>query len=305
MDLIGDIWNFAIVAPMINGLVLLYYIFFDNFGLSIIVFTVVVRAAMIPLTMKQSRQMKAMSRLQPKLNAIRARYPNDKQRAQQESMRIFKEEGVNPLGCLGPMIIQMPIFFGLFWALRGTLTSTPERLADLSRHLYSWLPQVNGAVPLDSTFIGLDLAKFSKDNPIPFLLPVLVGGSMWALQKMTAMPSSSAQQESTNKMMLWMMPLMFGFFTLNFEAGLALYWIMSNVVGLVIQGFITGWGPLTSLYTARQQHGAVEAQELVPQAEETKDNEVDRDDGQNSRRSHRNRPKGARRRAPRRRNRRR
>jgi len=303
MEIIGDIWNEAIIRPMINSLVMLYYVFFGNFGLAIIVFTILIRAAMIPLTLKQSRQMKAMSALQPKMKELQAKFSTDKARLNQETMRLYKEQGVNPIGCLGPMIIQMPIFFGLFWALRGTLPSTPERLADLSRHLYSWLPPVHQAVPIDGGFLWLDLAQYSSKNPLPFLLPVLVGGSMWLMQKMTSMPSATPQQESTNRMMLWMMPIMFGFFTLNFETGLALYWIVSNIVGITIQGFVTGWGPLASLVSFRRAEAPAPA--LAPQPEEAEIDAEHRDDRQNNRRGNRNRPKGARRRSRGRGNRRR
>jgi YidC/Oxa1 family membrane protein insertase len=304
VEIISDIWNGVIIRPMINSLVLLYYVFLGNFGLSIIAFTIIIRGAMIPLSLKQSRQMKAMSALAPKMKEIQARYPDDKPRASRETMQLYKEQGVNPLGCLGPMILQMPIFIGLFWALRGTLPSTPERLVDLSRHLYPWLPQVNEAVPLDGTFLWLDLARYSSDNPVPFLLPLLVGGSMWLMQKMSSMPSATPQQESTNRMMLWMMPIMFGFFTLNFESGLALYWIVSNIVGIVIQGFVAGWGPLEKLFSFWQPKEPVQAPALTAPTEEASDAEH-RNDRQDRRRGHRDRPKGARRRSQGRRNRRR
>ena len=302
---------------MINSLVLLYYIFFSSFGLAIIVFTVIVRAALIPLSVKQSRQMKAMSGLQPKIKEIQEKYKGDRQRVTQETTKVWREQGVNPIGCLGPFVIQMPIFFGLFWALRGTLPSTPERLADLSGHLYSWLPQVNGAVPLKGTFLGMDLAAVSSANQVPYnvLLPLLVGGSMFVLQKLSSTPSVSPQQAQTNRMMLWLMPIMFGFFTLNFESGLALYWIMSNIVGIVIQGFITGWDPLTTLFTFGQRSAGPESAPDGPAplasptpaatTQENSTSEKNRDDGKNTRRGNRNRPKGARRRSGGRRNRRR
>ena len=298
---------------MINSLVLLYFVFFSNFGLAIIVFTVIVRMALIPLTVKQSKQMKAMSSLQPKIQEIQNKYKGDRQKITRETTKLWKEQGVNPLGCLGPLVVQMPIFFGLFWALRGTLPSTPEQLANLSKSLYSWLPLVHQTVPLDGSFLWLDLAKYSSQNPVPLLLPVLVGVSMFGMQKMTTMPSASPQQASTNRMMLWLMPIMFGFFTLNFETGLALYWIVSNVIGIVIQGFITGWGPLADLRRFGRQPpspesasgGPAPASALAPPAEEADTSEDDRDHRKNPRRGHRNRPKGARRRASGRRNRRR
>ncbi len=304
---VGGIWNLIIVEPMINSLVLLYVICLGNFGLAIIAFTVLVRAAMIPLTLKQSKQMRAMSALMPKMREIQQRHAGDRGRTSQETMKLYKEQGVNPLGCLGPMVLQMPIFFGLFWALRGTLPSTPERLADLSDRLYPWLPWVHRAVPLDSNFITMDLSLYASDNPAPFniLLPVLVGGSMWAMQKMTPSASTSAQQEQTQRLLLWMLPIMFGFLTLSFEAGLALYWIVSSVVGIVIQGFVTGWGPLANLVPFGRTTDAAAAPSPASAAEEIGPHEDDRDDGEDSGRSNRNRTQGARRRTRRRRNRRR
>ena len=301
-EVIGSVWNGIIIHPMINSLVLLYGIFFNSFGLSIVVFTLVIRAIMIPLTVKQSRQLKMMSALQPKLKELQARYTKDRQRLSQETMRLYKEQGVNPLGCLGPMFIQLPIWIGLYQGILQTLPSTPEKLVDLSQKLYSWLPIVHEVIPLDSSFLWLDLAE---RDPTP-LLPVLVGASMFLMQKMTTMPAADPRQESTNRMMLWMMPLMFGFFTTTFPSGLALYWIISNVVGIVIQGFVTGWGPLASLASPfRRSKETPPAPGLVPPAEEAVTDERDRDDGQDSGRSHRNRPKGARRRARRGRDRRR
>lgn len=294
---------------MINGLVMLYAYLFLNFGIAIIAFTLLVRLALVPLTVKQSRQIKAMGALQPKMKEIQDRYKGDRQRASQETMKLYREQGVNPLGCLGPMFIQFPIWIGLYQAILQTVPSNPESLVGLSRHLYEWLPQVHGVIPIDSDFLWMDLAL---PDPTPFVMPVLVGVSMWVMQKMTTMPTADARQASTNRMMLWMMPAMFGFFTLNFPSGLALYWVVSNLVGVAIQGFVTGWDPLINLFKFRRGESeddtasveASSAPALLPAVEETTD-AGDRNIGQNSRRSNRNRSKGTGRRSRRRRNRRR
>ena len=295
---------------MINGLVLLYASLFLNFGIAIIAFTLLVRLVLVPLTVKQSRQIKAMSQLQPLMKEIQERNKDDRQKASQETMRLYRENGVNPLGCLGPMFIQFPIWIGLYQAIIQTVPSNPESLMGLSRHLYEWLPQVHGVVPIDSSFLWMDLAL---PDPSPVIMPVLVGVSMWVMQKMTAMPTADERQASTNRMMLWMMPIMFGFFTLNFPSGLAVYWVVSNVVGLVIQGFVTGWDPILNLFKFGRGDDDAET-ELVPAAaatpapissvEETTDAR-DRNHRQDGGRSNRTRSKGARRRSQRRRNRRR
>ena len=298
MEFIGEAWGLIIIRPMINSLVLLYSIFFSNFGIAILVFTMLVRVVMVPLTVKQARQMKAMSKLQPMMKQLQEKYKDDRGRASQETMRLYKDRGVNPLGCLGPMFVQMPIWIGLFQTIRQTVASTPESLVGLSQHLYGWLPQVHKAIPIDASFLWMDLGH---PDPSPFVMPILVGGSMWVMQKMTTMPSADARQASTNRMMLWMMPLMFGFFTLNFAAGLAVYWVASNIIGVAIQGFITGWDPLKSLLTLGRASEPAEttptAAALAPTVEETESNARDSDNGQDGRRSNRARPKGARRRA--------
>ena len=129
-----------IIQPMINSLVLLYTIFFSSFGLAIIAFTLIIRLILVPLTIKQSRQMRAMTGLQPRMKEIQAKYKDDRSRQSQETMKMYKAEGVNPIGCLGPMFVQFPIWIGLFQAIRGTVSSTPESLIGLSQHLYSWVP---------------------------------------------------------------------------------------------------------------------------------------------------------------------
>ena len=167
MEFLGGIWNGAIIRPMINSLVILYELAFSNFGISIILFTLIIRAILFPLTVKQSKQMKAMQAIQPKLKSMQERYKNDRQKVSQETMRIYRENGINPLGCLGPMFIQFPIWIGLYQAIIQTLPSTPERLATLSNKLYWWLPSVHKAVPINGDFLGLDLAVPDPTRIIP------------------------------------------------------------------------------------------------------------------------------------------
>ena len=306
MEFLGDAWSTIIIQPMVNSLLLLYWVFFSNFGLAIIAFTMLVRLVMVPLTIKQSRQIKAMNGLQPLMKQLQEKYKNDRQRVSQETMKLYKEHGVNPLGCLGPMFIQFPIWIGLFQAIRQTVPNNPENLVELSGNLYSWLPQVHSIIPINSSFLWMDLAL---PDPSPFVMPILVGGSMFVMQKMTTMPSADERQASTNRMMLWMMPLMFGFFTLNFSSGLAVYWVVSNIIGVAIQGFITGWDPLKRLLAfGRRPDPATDtvvvAPALASSVEETAEDARNSDNGQNGGRSNRTRAKGARRRSRRGRNRR-
>jgi len=225
---------------MLNSLVALYVVFFHNVGISVIIFTALVRLITLPLTLRQLKQTMAMTRLQPKLQELQKKYAKDKQKVAQETMRLYKESGISPLGCLGPMVIQFPIWIGLYQALIQTLPTTPDALVGVAQKLYPFLALGHTAIPIDSGFLWLDLAE---PDPTP-VLPVLVGVSTWVQQKMTTPPSADPRQASTNNLMLWMMPLMLAFFAFQFPSGLALYWVVSNAIGVGIQYFITGWGPL-------------------------------------------------------------
>lgn len=241
MNPISFIWNTFFLDPMLNTLVVLSWLFQGNFGLAIVVFTVLVRVVMLPLTLKQLHATKAMSALAPELQAIQRKYAKDRQRASQETMRLYREHGISPAGCLVPTLVQFPIWIGLYQSILQALAINPESLMSLSQHLYSWLPSsVLGVVPLENQFLWLDLAR-----PDPwFVLAILVGISTWVQQKMATLPTGDPRQEATNRMMGTMMPFMMGYFTVFFPSGLALYWLVSNVISIIIQYFVTGWGSL-------------------------------------------------------------
>jgi YidC/Oxa1 family membrane protein insertase len=266
MEFIGVIWDELLMRPMINSLALLAHLLFNNFGLSIIVFTILIRLAMIPLTVRQTRSMKKMQDLQPRLKALQDRYKNkgaaEKRQLSSETMKMYREAGVNPIGCLGPMVIQMPIWFGLYRAILRTMPPTPEGLANLSASFYSWNPAMAN-VPIDSKFLGIDLVDFVQGAPVPwnFALPVLVGLTMFLQQKMTMSGQAAAtpQQAQTNQIMLWMLPIMFGFFTFQFPAGLAVYILFSNIVGVIIQYYVGGRQPVVLF--GRAFLGSAEARE--------------------------------------------
>jgi len=237
----AELWNSIILDPILNSLIALSTMLAENFGMAIIVLTVVVRLALFPLTARQTKSTKAMQSLQPKLQELQKKYGRNQQKLQQETMKLYKEAGINPLGCIGPMLIQLPIWIALYQSIIRALASTPENLLDLSQHLYSWAV-VTHAVPLNEQFLWLQLSK-----PDPYLiLAILVGGTMWVQQKMVTAPTTDPKQKSMTQMTTMMMPLMFGMFTLSFPSGLALYWCISNVIGIVIQYLVGGgWGYLS------------------------------------------------------------
>ena len=240
----GVIWDLIILNPMINIMVVLTKYLFSNLGLAIIVLTVIIRAAMYPLSRRQLLSSKKMQELQPKLAEIQKKYAKDRQKLAKEQMALYKEAGVSPTGCLLPMIIQMPVWIALYQSITCVLATSPEALLNLSRHLYTSWSLVFDQVPLNSQFLWLDLGTPDKY----ILLPILVGATMWIQQKMTTPNYANPQQQSQSQMMLWMMPLLFAFMSLSFNSGLALYWLTSNIISIVMQYFISGWGPLATMF---------------------------------------------------------
>ena len=235
-----NVWDLYIVSPLVNVLIVLSNVLFSNFGLTIIVFTLLVRAAMYPLTIKQLKATKAMQSIQSQLAELQKKYAKDRKMLAQEQLKLYKQSGMNPAGCILPMLIQMPVWIALYQAIIKVLAAAPEDFLSLSRYLYTSWPMVFRQVPLHSQFLWMDLASPDK----LFLLPLLTGASMWVQQKMSTMPSADPKQQQQSQMMLWMMPLMFVFLSLSFPSGLALYWVTSNVIGIVMQYAVTGWGGL-------------------------------------------------------------
>ena len=241
----GEVWNLIIANPILNVLVALTNLLGGSFGLAIISLTIIVRLVSWPLTKRQLKSSKAMQDMQPKIQELKKKYGKNKPKLQQEMMKLYKEAGINPLGCLWPMLIQFPIWIALYQSIMSALATTPENLLNLAQRLYSW-EIVSQAIPLSSQFLGLDLGQTALEaGGLGLLLAIIVGGTMWIQQKMTAAPSVDPRQASTQRMMTLMMPLMFGFFTLMFPSGLALYWAVSNIIGIITQYFVTGgWGYL-------------------------------------------------------------
>jgi len=276
-ELINWLWTHGLVIPMTNVLVLLARLSFGNFGVAIIIFTLVMRGITWPLTRQQLRASRAMATVQPRIQQIQKQYKDPKRRSE-ETMKIYRESGFSPLGCIWPMLVQFPIWIALYQSIRFTLGATPENLLALSQRLYSW-EYLRTAVPLEERFLWMDLGK--PDGTL--IMAVLVGGSTWIQQKMT-MPNRAPvdpQQASVNQTMLIMMPLMFAFFTLQFPSGLALYWVATNVIGVVLQYFYQGpsefsWRRIFSMTpSATPAIRPAEREEAKPAAEEASEEAVE------------------------------
>jgi len=239
---IGAIWQTALETPLINIMVVLTAFLGGSYGLAILAFTVLSRVLMFPLTLRMLHSMKGLQEIQPQMQEIQKKYTDPKRR-QEEVMKLYREAGVNPLGCLGPQLVQFPVFIALYQVIRITLGSTPEGVMDLSHRLYEY-PIAQDAIPLSSRFFGMDLAANGN-----YLLVGIVFASMWLQQRIStsrnAATATSEQQAQMNTMMQWMMPAMFAWFVIATPAGVGLYWASSTIIGIVLQWVFVGPGDFT------------------------------------------------------------
>lgn len=226
------IWRQGLVRPMLNALLFLYANLGHSFVLAITVFTILLRLLTLPLQFKQIQSTKRMAALQPRLSELQKKYGNNKEKLVTEQQKLYKEAGVNPLGGCLPTLIQFPIWIVLYQSINSILADTPLELMHLGKEVYIGYKALLDIVPLQNSFLGLNLAR---PDPTSIILPVLVGGTMWLQQKLMTPPNADPQQASMNNTMQVMMPVMFGYFTTQFAAGLAIYFIISNVVGIIIQ----------------------------------------------------------------------
>jgi YidC/Oxa1 family membrane protein insertase len=233
-----------IAYPLANLILLLYTFLGQNTILAIAALTFIINMAMLPLTLSQQKSARKMQELQPEMEKLKKKYGKDQERLSQETMKLYKEKGINPMGGCLPLLIQMPIWFGLLAAIRYCIPSTPLDLFQFSQNIYHWLPGVTGIVPLQSTFLGMDLGlPPNMSQWWSYSLPLLVGLTSWLQQKLlspstTSSSSSSSdgppsQSEMMTKQMQVMMPLMFMMFTLNYATGLSIYFIISSLIRIV------------------------------------------------------------------------
>jgi YidC/Oxa1 family membrane protein insertase len=227
-----------IVNPLITVLALLYSLFGNNIVIAIAVLTIAIRLATSPLLIKQQQTTTKMQELQPRLKKLQEKYKNDRERLAQEQMKLYREMGVNPLGGCLPLFIQLPILIALYQAIILGLASSPFQVVDLSDRLL--LPGMGNLVPLQNMFAGMDLTLPPTSNPAYALaFPVLVFITTWMQSKLTIpapKPNEKGELDQTAQMtrtMTTIMPIMFAFFSLSFSVGLSIYFVVSNLVGIV------------------------------------------------------------------------
>lgn len=232
MSIVTAIFNSLLYRPLFNGLIFLYNVLpGHDFGIAIIVLTIIIRLFFYPLFQKQMKAQKEMAFIQPKIKDIQKKYKNDKEKQAQATMELYKEHKVNPFsGCL-PMLIQLPILIAFFQVLRTGLD--PSRLSGLY-----WFVKNPGLI--DPMFLGLvDLAKSSA------VLAVLAGAAQFIQSKMT-LPAAGLQKgqrtDFTSLMstqMIYFMPVLTVMIAWQLPAGLPLYWLVLTIFGIIQQYFMT------------------------------------------------------------------
>ncbi|MCB0115179.1 MAG: membrane protein insertase YidC [Caldilineaceae bacterium] len=262
------LWQQLAVWPLANALIWLND-FINNmaipysWGFAIILFTIIIKVITFPLTMTQIRGMQAQRELQPKLQELQKKYGKDREKLAQEQMKLYQEAGVNPLGGCLPLVIQMPVLFGLYSAL----VALGPRLNDA--HFF-WIPDLGFPHFTEGlTWIPTLFNEGSYGMLAGYLiLPALLMVSQVFMQKYMT-PTPPAGGDGQNKMMTQMttmMTLMFGFFTLQVPAGLTLYWVTSNLLQMGQQSFIMRGSATPAASTAASGKGAASAVSATPSA---------------------------------------
>jgi len=228
--MLSFIWNDILVKPLLNLLIFLHNVIpGHDLGIAIIVITIIIRFAVMPLSIKSSRSQRKMKKLMPELNALKEQHKDDQQALARAQMEFYKRNGVSPFASCLPVLIQFPILIALYKVLReGLTTINPEQV-------YSF---ISSPEKLNTMFLGfLDLSR-----PEKFVLPVLAGGLQYILSVMT-MPidknsKDNSPEAAMNKSMIYMFPLMTVFFAVSVPAGLTLYWVAGTLFSIVQQIYV-------------------------------------------------------------------
>jgi len=224
-------WFYFITKPLFSLLDYIYHLV-GNFGVAILIVTVLIKAAFFPLANKSYASMAKMKAVQPQMAALRARYPDDKAKQQQELMALYKKEKINPLaGCL-PIAIQIPVFFSLYKVLFVTIEMRHAPffgwIHDLSAPDPTNIFNLFGLIPFDPTTVPV-IGHFLHLGA----WAIIMGITMWAQMKLNPAPPDPTQQMIFN----WM-PLIFTFMLASFPAGLVIYWAWNNSLSVVQQSVI-------------------------------------------------------------------
>jgi YidC/Oxa1 family membrane protein insertase len=237
----GDLFNAIIVTPFVNVLLFIYDLIGNNFGIAIILFTILVRLITWPLQAKQIQGAKAMTDLQKDKRYLdmQAKYKGDKEGLAKAQMELYKEMKINPFASCLPTVIQLPVIIGLYQALIMALASTNLDLLKLTNHIYPNFLNLSELIPLNDQFLWMNLSQPERwyipgtEIGIP-ILTIIVVITTYAQQKLMTPPSMGGNDQSAQmtKTMNMYMPLLMGWISYTLAAGLAIYFVASNLIGI-------------------------------------------------------------------------
>jgi YidC/Oxa1 family membrane protein insertase len=214
-----DFGWFDIIAKPLHGFLKYIYEVVKNYGIAIIILTILIKILFWPLTNKSYKSMKAMQKLQPQMAKMREKYKGDKEKQNQELMALYRTHKVNPFGGCLPMIIQIPVFFALYKILAYSI--------EIRQQPFLWW--INDLSAPDRLYVGFNI-PYVGGLPV---LTLLMGASMFIQQKMTPVAGDPAQAK-----MMMLMPIIFTFMFINFPSGLVLYWLINNILSIGQQCYI-------------------------------------------------------------------
>jgi YidC/Oxa1 family membrane protein insertase len=236
-------WNTLIIEPMVNALLWIYSLV-GNFGIAIILFTILIRLITHPLTASQVKSTAKMGELQKskKWQEIQKKYKDDKNKLAQEQMAIYKELGINPMGSCLPMLIQFPIIIGLYQSVTRAMAASPLDLLNLSKFVYPFI-NASDLLPLKSQFLWMNMGQPERLHifgvAIPVLTILVVITTFLQSRLMTPPPANPGDQAAQmSKMMNLYMPLLMGYFAYTLASGLALYFVVGNLIGIAQYGLL-------------------------------------------------------------------
>jgi YidC/Oxa1 family membrane protein insertase len=231
-------WETIIVAPFTNALLMIYKLIGGNFGIAIILFTILIRLITHPLMVSQIKGSTKMQEMQnsKEWQEIQKKYKDDKEKLAQEQMKYYKEIGYNPLSSCLPSIIQIPLIFGLYQSIMRALAASPIQLLTLTRSVYPFF-HIGDLVPLNSKFLWMNLGQPERIYVLGYAIPLLaiiVAITTYVQSKVTMPPSTNPRDQGAmmGKMMTLYMPLLLGYFALTFASGLSVYFIIGNLIGI-------------------------------------------------------------------------
>jgi YidC/Oxa1 family membrane protein insertase len=231
-----NLWNMIIIDPMLNTLLWIYGIL-GNFGIAIIVFTILVRLITHPLTVQQLKSTSKMQEFQQskEWQALQKKYKDNKQQLQQEQMKLYQEMGINPFSSCLPTLIQFPIIIGLYQSIMRALAAAPIPMEALYSNLYS-ITNVSKLLPVNQNFLWMNLGQperlylFGFSVGIPVLAILVLITTYMQSKLMTPVSQPGEQGAQMTQAMNLYMPLFMGYLALTFASGLALYFVTSNLV---------------------------------------------------------------------------